>query len=244
MVTSQHSGPESDTRKRHGRAADDLVRRFASMIHSGALQDGKPLPPEREIVETYGVSRTVVREAVLALSNKGLVEARPRHRPVVRRAGYDTAFSTVNDVVTRLLTEADGVKNLFDTRVMIEASLVRQAAIDATKDEIAALKQALDANETAIGDSELFYRTDVGFHAVLYDFPQNPLVKSMHRAYTTWLAPYWSQMPRLPERNRANFEAHKRIFDGILLRDPDAAERALRAHLAAAWGQVRENMDD
>ena len=82
MTTGTH------TNQTNGRAADDLFRTFEQLINSGALVDGQPLPPEREIVETYGVSRTVVREAVLALANKGLVEARPRFRPVVRKPTF------------------------------------------------------------------------------------------------------------------------------------------------------------
>jgi len=74
-------------------------------------------PPEREIVKSFGVSRTVVREAVLALANKGLIEARPRFRPVVRKPNYETAFETVDSVVSRLLLQPDRVKNLYDTRV-------------------------------------------------------------------------------------------------------------------------------
>ncbi|MDJ0968568.1 MAG: GntR family transcriptional regulator, partial [Kiloniellales bacterium] len=56
---------------RSTRAADGLIQIFEKQILDGTLRDGQPLPPEREIVQTYGVSRTVVREAVLALSNKG-----------------------------------------------------------------------------------------------------------------------------------------------------------------------------
>ncbi|WP_240484657.1 FCD domain-containing protein, partial [Pseudoponticoccus marisrubri] len=62
---------------------------------------------------------------------------------------------------------------------------------------------------------------------MLYDIPSNPVLPAIHRAYTTWLAPQWSRMPRLPDRNRANYEAHAAIFEAILMRDPDAAETCL-----------------
>ena len=139
-----------------------------------------------------------------------------------------------------MLVDPNGVKNLFDTRIMIETALVRQAATDANKEDIAALKGALEANAAAIEDSELFYQTDMGFHKILYEIPRNPIMPVIHKAYATWLAPQWSQMPRLPARNRANYEAHKSIYDAILMRDPDAAEAALQAHLKNAWNQVRE----
>lgn len=235
---------EGKSAQKPRRAADGLIQIFEEQILDGTLRVGEPLPPEREIVQTYGVSRTVVREAVLALSNKGLVDARPRFRPVVRKPGYDAAIQAVGSAATRLLSAPGGVKNLFDLRIMMEAALVRQAALEANKDQIAKLKDALLANEAAIADSETFYETDMAFHGVLYEIPENPVLPSIHRAYTDWLSVHWRKMPRLPERNRANFVAHAKIFDAILLRDPDAAEKALRAHLAAAWEQVRQTFGE
>lgn len=226
------------------RAADNLISVFEHQILNGTLQDGDPLPTEREIVQTYGVSRTVVREAVLALSNKGLVDARPRFRPVVRKPGYDAAIQAVGSVAMRLLTEPGGVRNLFDFRIMMEAGLARQAAIHANRDHIANLKTALEANEAAIHNSHRFFDTDIAFHAVLYDVPDNPVLPSIHKAYTDWLSHHWTQMPRQPERNVQNAKAHRAIFEAILLRDPDAAEAALRTHLDAAWTQVRETFND
>lgn len=228
---------DSDTPRT--RAADALFQRFSDMINTGELRDGDPLPPEREIVHTYGVSRTVVREALLALSNKGLVEAKPRFRPVVRKPNYDTAMATVGSVVGRLLQEPGGVYNLFETRIMIEVSLARQAATDATPEDIANLRAALNANEAAIDDSAAFYATDIAFHNVLYVIPGNPVMPAIHRAYSNWLEPHWSRMPRQDQRNRDNFVAHSAILDAIEAHDPDKAEQAVRRHLAAAWEQVQ-----
>ena len=225
------------------RAADELVRHFTHEIKAGALREGETLPPEREIVKSFGVSRTVVREAVLALANKGLIEARPRFRPVVRKPNYDSAFETVDSVVSRLLVQPDGVKNLYETRVMTEASLVRQAASDASKEDLRALRSALTDNEAAIDDSEHFYQTDIRFHTVLYQIPKNPILPAIFKAYAAWLSPQWTQMPRSPERNRTNFEAHTAIYEAILMRDQDLAEATLRRHLAEAWTQVEMTFD-
>ena len=226
------------------RAADDLIAMFERQIFDGELREGDPLPPEREIVQAFGVSRTVVREAVLALANKGLVEARPRFRPVVRKPDFDAAFEAMGAVANRLLAVPGSVKSLFDLRIMMEASLVREAAMNADKSHIAALREALDANERAINDSAIFYQTDIAFHRVFFDVPDNPLLPSINRAYTDWLSRQWTKMPRLPDRNRINYNSHKAIFDAILLRDPDAAEAALRMHLDDAWGQVRQTFGD
>lgn len=226
------------------RAADAVVARIESRISSGELSDGAFLPAERELMTEYGISRTVVREAIARLASRGLIEARHRFRPVVRRPGYDAALSAVGGVVSHLLDQSSGVKNLYDTRVFFEGALVRNAALHARKDDIAALRTALVANEQAIPDSQRFYATDVAFHAVLYDVSRNPVFPSVHRAFTSWLAPHWERMLRSPERNRVNYLSHRDIFEAIVERDPDAAERALLNHLGAAWEYVRGTFDE
>lgn len=231
-------------RDARNRAADNLVSIFERQIIDGTLAVGMPLPPERQIMQLFGVSRTVVREAVQTLSTKGLVEARPRFRPVVRTPGYDAAIEAVGSVVNRLLTVPGGVRNLFELRIMMEAALVRDAALHADKNHIARMKQALADNEAAIRDSQRFFETDIAFHRVLYVVPDNPVLPPIHQAYTDWLSSHWTRMPLDPERNHVNYRAHSRIFEMILFRDPDAAELALRDHLDDAWNQVRQTFGE
>lgn len=218
------------------RAADSVIHALEERIRAGELKAGEPLPSERNMMHEFHISRTVAREAVQVLSNRGLVEARPRFRPVVRKLGYDAAVHAAGSVVAHLLDQPGGLKNLFDTRIMVETALVRQAALHAEKDDVAALKQALEENRAAIDDSEHFWRTDMDFHGVLYRITGNPVLPAIHKAYTTWLSPYWEK-PRPPEANQTNYQAHKAIFEAILMRDPDAAEERLRSHLSGCfWG--------
>lgn len=225
------------------RASDMVVARIEDRIGSGELVSGSFLPSERELMDEFGISRTVVREAVAKLASRGLVEARPRFRPVVRRPGYDAALSAIGGVVGQLLAHDGSVKNLYDTRVFLEGALVRHAALHARKDQIQTIGRALDANEAAINDSSLFYATDRAFHATFYDLRDNPVLPAIHRAFTSWLQPHWERMPRSPERNRMIYLAHREIYRCILDRDPDGAEKALNGHLAVAWEYVRGTFD-
>ena len=136
------------------------------------------------------------------------------------------------------------MKNLYDVRVFLESALARNAALHARKDDVIALRQALEANEKAISDSGMFYATDVAFHAVFYDVPRNPVFPSIHKAFTGWLSPHWERMLRSPERNRVNYLSHREIFRAVIERDPDAAEHALQSHLGAAWEYVRGTFPD
>ncbi|MGY3439815.1 MULTISPECIES: FCD domain-containing protein [unclassified Marinovum] len=225
-------------------AVSRVVAALEAQIFSGALKDGDSLPAERSIVETMGVSRPVAREAIKILGGKGLLDIQPRHRPVVRKPGADTVMDVLGGLVGHLTGRPGGVRQIFDVRIFVEAGLVRQAAVSADKGDIARLRAALEANRDSIDDSLRFYQTDNAFHAVLYSFAGNPIFPAIHHAFHDWLDSRWRQMPRLPERNRKNYEAHAAIVEAILDRDPDRAEQALRDHLESAWAQVRDTFDD
>lgn len=221
-----------------GRAADAIVHALEEQILSGSLPDNTPLPSERDLMQQYSASRTVVREAITALSNRGLVENKPRFRPVVRKPGYDTAIDIVSGIVRHLLGQSAGVKNMYDSRVFVERMLVRDAASRASQTDVDKLEAALANNEAAIDNSDKFYLTDTLFHGVLYKIPGNPIFPALHEAYNSWLSPHWAEMRHLPDRNRFNYKNHEVIFNAIVNRDPDAAEIALVRHLAAAWEHV------
>lgn len=233
----------SETGNDSGRAADNVVAAIEAQIVSGELENRSPLPAERDLMAQFGTSRTVIREAISKLSSLGLVETKPRFRPVVRKPDYATVLQACGNVVQHLLTDKTGIKNLYDSRVFVERALVREAASSARKEDIVDLKKALDDNKNAIPDSDAFYRTDVAFHGVLYRIPRNPIFPAIHEGYTSWLAPQWDRMLRSPERNEMNYIAHKAILDAILERDPAAAEEALTNHLKAAWEFVRVTFD-
>lgn len=222
-----------------GRAADFVVDQIEARILSGDLIDGTALPPERDLMELYHVSRTVVREALTRLASRGLLITKPRHRPIVTKPGVDTAINAVGGIIGPLLEQPGGIKNLFDTRVLLEVALAREAAEHANKDDIKRLKEALEANRLAIEDSQKFYATDIAFHAIFYAISGNPVLPAIHKAYSSWLAQQWQFMPRDSERNTRNYYSHEAIVNAVLSRDPDEAETMVRKHLDAAWQQVK-----
>ncbi|MGB0506972.1 MAG: FCD domain-containing protein [Pikeienuella sp.] len=219
-------------------AAEQVIADLERRIFSNQFAGGEMLPSERELIESYAVSRTVIREAVKTLGAKGLVDIRPRHRPIVKVPDYEMAAGMLGGVVQHLMVQPGGVRQIFDMRIFIEAGLARGAAANANRDDIRRLKEALYRNGESVQDSQKFYETDMSFHAALYAIPGNPILPAVHRAFCDWLEGHWSQMPRLPDRNQRNFEAHSAIFEAITMRDPDLAEQRLRQHLDDAWRQV------
>lgn len=226
------------------RAAHTVVEEIEREIILGGIAGGHALPPERDLVVRFGISRAAVREAIVTLTNKGLLESRPRHRPVVRKPGFDTAFSALGGIVTHLLKQGGGVKTLFDVRIFLEAALVRHAAVGARKEDIAALRSALERNHMAVDDPVLFDNTDVAFHAVFYAIPGNPVFPAVHQAFVRWLYDHWQSMQRSREQNLVYHAGHRNIFEAVRDRDPDAAEQALKAHLREAWTTVQGTFED
>ena len=222
-------------RERGGRVADQI----AALILGGELPGGARLPPERELMRRFGVSRTAVREAITGLAGRGLLLTRPGHRPIVRRPSYETAIEAVGDLVGHLMRDEQGAWALFESRIFVEAALARHAAAHARKEDIAELQGALARNSEAIGDSRAFYETDVAFHGVLYQIPRNPIYPAVHKAYVAWLMRHWARMDRAAELDRLNHAGHVAVFEAILARDPDGAEAALKRHLQFAWELVR-----
>jgi DNA-binding FadR family transcriptional regulator len=225
------------------RASDDLVAEIEVRIASGQFENNKPLPAERDLMDMFGASRTVVREAISTLANRGLLESKPRFRPVVKKPDYGTVLTATGKIIEHLLSEPGGVSDLYKSREFIERSLARHAALHANKDDIAELKAALAANYEAIDDTPRFFQTDMAFHGVLYNIIRNPIFPAIHEGYLSWLSPSWGKMNRAPDHNLINYQAHKKIYDAILERDPVQAEDAMSEHLAVAWEVVKDTLE-
>ncbi len=221
------------------RASDPLSERLAGLIAAGELVAGGRLPSERDLMRRFGVGRSAVRGAIAELAGRGLLATRPGFRPIVRKPGYETALDALGRSVAHLLEDEDGVWNLFESRILVEAALARHAAAHARREDIEELRGALERNRAAVGDADAFYATDVAFHGVLYKIPRNPIYPVVHQAYVNWLMSHWRRMERSADVDRVNHAGHAAVFEAILARDPDEAEAAMRRHLQVAWEFVR-----
>jgi DNA-binding FadR family transcriptional regulator len=143
-----------------------------------------------------------------------------------------------------LLAQPAGVRHFQQARMLFEAGLARYAAVHASKADVEALEAALEANRQAIGDGREFERTDVAFHYVLAGISRNPIFAALHAAIAEWLMEQRTISVRAKGSARAAYRAHERIHRAVAARDPEAAEAAMRAHLAQVekfyWQVSRE----
>jgi DNA-binding FadR family transcriptional regulator len=239
QAPTSHSTPSTHSRGSGG-ASSTFRNELSKLIRSGLYAPGDRLPTERALMERFGVSRSVVREAITDLANKGLLKTRPGCRPVVSMPDYDVALGSLTQFVSHLISSNEnGIWNLFETRMFVEAGLARWAAQHARKEHILDLQTALEKNYLAIGSRGDFEKTDIALHHVLYTIPRNPIYPAIHRAYVDWLYEHWHAIDSSPELDRVNYAGHAAIVAAIISRDPDVAEDAVRRHLNAAWEYVR-----
>jgi len=232
------------TTVRRRRLYEDVASGLEATIREGALRPGDALPSERELTVQFGVGRTAVREALFHLQKMGLIELKSGERAKVRHPSPEVVFEGLAGAARHMLAQHDGVRQFQDARTFFEVGLARHAAKHATATDLKDLAAALEANRQSIGDLTKFERTDVAFHYVLALIPRNPIFTAIHSAIAEWLIEQRHVTLTYPGNNKIAFRAHKAIYEAIVARDADRAERMVRSHLGhvatAYWRAVNE----
>jgi DNA-binding FadR family transcriptional regulator len=210
---------------------EDIVEQLETMMLRGELAPGEQLPSERELMNTFQVGRTAVREALFALNRMGLVSIQNGERAIVTRPSAAALLDELSPTIRHMLQAQDGIRHFQDARTLFEVSLVRHAAQNAKANDVRALEAALQRNKLALGNHEAFIETDVAFHFVLAEIPRNPIFTSLHAAIAAWLKEQRAISVHQPTSPERAFRAHTRIYQAVAKHDPDAAERAMRQHL-------------
>jgi GntR family transcriptional repressor for pyruvate dehydrogenase complex len=225
------STPAPSETIRRRRLYEEVASRIEAMIHDGTLKPGDQLPSERELMQRYGVGRPAVREALFALQKMGLVAVTAGDRARVTAPTPEIVIDALSGAARHMLAAPHGVRSFQDARLFFEVGLARHAAMHASEDDIAELNRALEANRLTIGDIPRFERTDVAFHYVLAVIPRNPIFTAIHAAIAEWLVEQRHITLTRPGQNEIAYRAHAAIARAIAARDPDRAERLMRAHL-------------
>ncbi len=234
----------SDQKVRRRKLYEEVADKIESWIRVGHFQVGDRLPSERELMKTLGIGRTAVREALFALNRMGIIEVNSGGRAVVTRPDATVILGELSGVVNNLLRDPEGQRQFQDARQFWEAAVARRAATMASDADVEDLERYLLLNEKAISDPEEFARTDVAFHDRLAAICGNPLFNALNGTLAEWLTEQRLTSLRKKETAARAFKSHQRIFDAIRRRDPDAAEKAMNAHLAEVsetyWNALRQ----
>jgi GntR family transcriptional regulator, transcriptional repressor for pyruvate dehydrogenase complex len=220
---------------RSSRLYEQIVQQVEESIRKGAMKPGDQLPPERELAQQFGVSRTAVREAVKALREKGHVEAYPGRGTFITD-GTSHAIKQSLDRMIRI-GQPEGSGFLAEVREILEPEIASLAAMRADAQDIAAMREPIAVMDEARKDSDAFIEADLDFHLALAEAAANPLILSLIDSIVGLLR---EQRMRIflveggPDRGQYH---HKRILESIEHHDPVGAREAMKAHLR----QVRED---
>ena len=214
--------------EREPRLSDKVADLLLGSIMSRGLQPGDRLPSERELGEQFGVSRTVVREAVRALAAKGVIDARTGSG--LRVAAVDAA-AVSESISLYLRGGALEYPKVHEVRKLLEVEISALAADRGDDADADRMEQICGEMEAAVGeDVERASRLDLEFHRAIAKATGNEL----------YLLLLDSIGEALLEIRRGNLQtgaadetlrAHRAILDRIRARDPEGARRAMATHL-------------
>jgi GntR family transcriptional repressor for pyruvate dehydrogenase complex len=221
-----------------GTLADRVTAVLLEKIKKGEFPTGARLPTEQVISERFGVSRTVVREAISRLKSDGLVEVRQGSGTVVREVNRTTAFRL--DIDPKDSIEA--VLRVTELRRGIEAEAAALAAQRRTRAQLADIKRALGAIDAAAKKHQDGVDEDLAFHIAISRATGNPLYPSLLEFISQFIHGA-IRVTRTNEASRQDFssqvrEEHGAIFSAIAARDPLAARRAAITHIDNAGERI------
>jgi DNA-binding FadR family transcriptional regulator len=226
--------------RRRARFGEEVVEAITNQVVGGAVPPETPLPSEAEMAEGFGVSRTVIREAMKQLETMGLVEKHAGKRtwtapasswnllnPLIlnARARHDRDFSFIDDVI--------------DVRVVLEGQMAGQAASRATEDEVAELGRVWKALEANLSQVDAYVELDTLFHLSIMRASRNQFAMTVVNAIHSHarVRERFSELPAdlLEQLLDLSQEGHTAIFERLAERDAGPAEAAMRAHIRSTW---------
>ena len=212
----------------------DLVESLGDRIRDGRLAAGSKLPREVDLMEEFGVSRTVVREAMSKLQAAGMVETRHGVGTFVVGLGDASTFRIAPDLMGTL-KEVIGVLEL---RIAVETEGAGLAASRRQDSHLQAMRSALDAFAGAVEEGRDAVGADFQFHLEVARATGNHHFADLMATLGGMMIPRARLEPAepvTPERReylrRVNGE-HESIYEAIVRQDADAARAAMRTHLS------------
>jgi GntR family transcriptional repressor for pyruvate dehydrogenase complex len=218
-----------------------LSKALRARIDGGDLRPGDKLPSEQELVERYGVSRTVVREAISSLRASGFVATQQGVGAfVLQRSGWPAfpAGETSPDLLQEII-------NVLELRIAIEVEAAALAAQRRKPEHMDRMRQALDRMAEMIEASEDAIAPDLKFHHAVAEATGNSHFTHLFSYLGALLIPraraptfrFYAADP-VEYLLRVNRE-HGEIYEAIHRQDSDTARSAMRLHLSNSRERLR-----
>lgn len=211
----------------------ELVERIVRGVHPS----GSALPPEPVLCETFSVSRTVVREAVKILQEKGLVQVRQGAGTMVTPP---TMWNMLDELVLGATIAGDESLAVLDdlvvTRRLLESDMASVAARLADAATVEQLRTLVDRMDELVDDHVAYHQHDRAFHDTVMQASGNRIARAVVRALESQVVNTARYMGRT-ERALcvASNAGHRSVYERIARHDADGAAKAMFTHITEAW---------
>lgn len=226
-----------------------LVQKLVELIVTGYYEPSQALPSEKDLSEEFRVSRTVLRESMKRLEEKGLVTVTQGRGTFVEQPN---SWNILDRSVLSALIDNDNALNILDevtaVRASLEAVMAGQVAHRHTGGELTLLQTHLRKMRDNVGDTNAFFRADADFHLALMEISGNRLAQNIARSLYRRALESSRYIGRLPgDATETTLQEHGVIVEAISRGRVGAAEVAMRAHIENGWKKrrldpSRENM--
>jgi GntR family transcriptional repressor for pyruvate dehydrogenase complex len=210
-----------------GALADDLEEG----ILSGELQSGSRLPAEGALAQRYGVSRAIVREALVRLRERGLIETLNGTGTFVRRPDTDHLAESLLRHLRAAGGGRESVVRLYEARRAIETATARLAAEHATPHDHEQLALHLEEMRSGRADAQRWTAADLAFHHAVAAASHNPFLAAMLAPLARVISIGILEGRRAARATESGLRAHETIRDRIGAKDADGAQQAMLDHL-------------
>ena len=210
------------------RLFEQVTDQIEQRILQGELQPGDQLPSERDLSLQFQVSRTVIREAIKALAQRGLIEIQSGRGTFVTNETSLAVRNSLHLMIT--LGSQERVLDLMQVREILEPEIAALAACQIDQEHLINLQKCIDIMDETL-DPATWTNADLEFHLILAQATGNLLIPQMINAIVDLLR---EQRFRIglnkggPERGQYH---HKQILEAVSQKDPDGARQAMREHL-------------
>jgi GntR family transcriptional repressor for pyruvate dehydrogenase complex len=221
---------EEPTAKTAEGSTEQVVAHVRGLIERGELRPGDRLPAERDLAVEIGVSRPTVRAGLRALAAMGVVQSRHGSGTYIP-AGPPTLGSEPLSFLAAL--HGFTREEMYEARRILEVGASGLAAERATHEQLATIAEEVASLFAAMNDPVVFLVHDISFHRAVAAASGNPIVASLVEMVSEL---YYERRRetamRATDRNlRDAAEMHRRVYQAIRARDPEAARAAMNEHL-------------
>jgi len=223
------------------RLSSEVVNQITDLILQNHLQPGDKLPPERQLAEELGISRTALREAMKALEERGLVEVKQGSGTFV----CSPSFEVVSDSLSLLLqTNMARYLELMEVRGILDVEMAGRLAQEATEEDIERLGERIARMWQVLDSPEEFVQEDVAFHIEFYQAMKNELLLTIMQPVMELLVEAMGITFEAPGSAESSLRRHEKLVERIRARDTEGARSAMGEIISRGVERLKEALQE